>query len=289
MKKRSHEIRVRLPGPQTDKGVTMKKYVIFCLLVMAGFALSSCTSIKDYPISYTTPSGDTILRGYIAYDDSIKGKRPGILVVHEWWGLNDYARKRARMLAKLGYTALAVDMYGDGKQAAHPKEAQAFAEQVMKNLDEERARFVAALELLKSQESVDPERIGAIGYCFGGGVVLQMAREGLDLDGVVSFHGLLTTTHPAVPGKFKGKIMVAHGADDAFNTPEQVAAFKAEMEAAHIPYTFIVYPNAKHSFTNPDADKYAKEFGIPVGYNKAADKKSWNDMKKFFKEIFAKK
>jgi len=262
----------------------MNKILIKGLIILAVLSLFSCATIRSTPVTYS--SGDTTMQGYIAYDSSIKGKRPGILVVHEWWGHNEYARERARMLAALGYTALAVDMYGDGKQAQHPKEAGAFAGEVMKNMDSAKARFEAALETLKKHETVDPDRIAAIGYCFGGGVVLQMAREGVDLDGVVSFHGSLATSHPAEPGKFKGKILVAHGAEDKFTTPEQIKAFKVEMDAANIPYRFIVYPGAMHSFTNPAADGYAKKFGIPVGYNEAADKKSWSDMKEFFKELF---
>jgi dienelactone hydrolase len=208
------------------------------------------------------------------------------LVVHEWWGLNDYARKRARMLAGLGYTALAVDMYGEGKTAAHPKEAGQFSQELMDNIDVEKARFLAALEVLKRNETVDPSRIAAIGYCFGGGVVLQMAREGIDLKGVVSFHGILATQKPAKPGVVKAKILVAQGADDKFVTPEQVKAFRKEMDDAGVTYKLIEYSGATHSFTNPGADDLAKKFNIPIGYNAEADKKSWNDMQRFLNDIF---
>lgn len=264
----------------------MKKNVsIGILILIIGFVLS-CTSLKTATVSYN--ADDVILKGYLAYDPGIKGKRPGVLVVHEWWGHNDYARMRARMLAELGYTVLAVDMYGDGKQATHPDEAGKFAADVMANMDIASERFFAAMEVLKRQDTVDPERIAAIGYCFGGGIVLQMAREGVDLDGVVSFHGSLATSRPATAGVVKAKILVAHGADDTFVTQEQVDAFKKEMADAGVSYRFIEYSGAMHSFTNPEADVNAKKFNIPIAYSSEADKKSWNDMKAFLKDIFGK-
>jgi dienelactone hydrolase len=246
--------------------------------------ISSCTNIKGEPVRYE--ADDSHLKGFIAYDSGIKGKRPGILLVHEWWGLNEYARKRAEMLAGLGYTALAVDMYGDGKQAEHPDEAGAFAHEVMQNSEVERDRFMAALELLKKQPTVDPERIAAIGYCFGGGVVLQMARSGVDLDGVVSFHGVLSTKEPAKRGVIKAKILVCHGEEDQLVTSEQMATFFDEMNKADADIRIITYKSAKHSFTNPDADAYAKKFNLPIGYNAEADKKSWADMQTFLKDVF---
>ncbi|MBI5664771.1 MAG: dienelactone hydrolase family protein [Nitrospirae bacterium] len=263
----------------------MKRLIITIGLTIALCGiLSSCKEIKGGPVEYT--SGNVALKGYLAYDNSIKGKRPGILVVHEWWGHNDYARKRAMMLAGLGYTALAVDMYGDGKQAEHPDDAGKFAKEISSNMDVKISRFMAAMDFLIKQESVDPARIAAIGYCFGGGVVLDMARSGMDLRGVVSFHGGLTTNNPARPGAVKAKILVCHGEADTFITAEQIAAFKKEMSDAGADMQFITYKDAKHSFTNPEADSYAQKFKIPVGYNSAADKKSWEDMKKFLKDIF---
>ncbi len=223
--------------------------------------------------------------GYLASDVNLEGKRPGILVVHEWWGLNDYARKRARMLAELGYTALAVDMFGDGKTTDHPEEAGKFAMESMRSLDTARARFMAAYNLLKEQPGVDGERIGAIGYCFGGGVVLEMARTGADLRGVVSFHGSLGTQTPAERGAVKARLLVCSGGDDSFVTPDQVEQFKKEMNEAGVAYTFENFPGAKHAFTNPDADTYAEKYGLAVGYNKAADEKSWADMRAFFQEV----
>jgi dienelactone hydrolase len=228
------------------------------------------------------------MKGYLSFDETIKGKRPGVLVVHEWWGHNEYVRKRARMLAGMGYTALALDMYGNGKQANHPDDAGKFAAEVMKNAVVGEGRFMAALEFLKKQNTVDPEMIAAIGYCFGGGVVLHMARLGIDLKGVASFHGSLATAKPAETGVIKAKILVLNGDADKFTTPEQIELFKKEMENAGADYQFISYPNAMHSFTNPNADMYAKKFNLPVGYNAEADKKSWVELGKFLADIFKK-
>jgi dienelactone hydrolase len=209
-----------------------------------------------------------------------------VLVVHEWWGHDAYARKRARMLAELGYTALAVDMYGDGKTADHPDDAGKFAGEVRKNMPVAEARFKAAMELLQSQPGVEGDAIAAIGYCFGGGVVLEMARRGVDLKGVASFHGSLGTAEPAQPGKVKAKMLVFNGNDDPFTKPEQVAAFKQEMDAAGVDYQFIGYPGAKHSFTNPGADSFGQKFNLPLEYNAEADKQSWNELQNFFNRIF---
>jgi dienelactone hydrolase len=262
------------------------KRLLFALLVLLCWNTQAVGAIIGEPVIYK--AGDLTMQGYLSYDDSITGKRPGILVVHEWWGHNEYARARARMLAELGYTALAVDMYGDGKQADHPEDAGKFAAEVRQNMPAATERFLAALQVLKKHPTVDPEHIAAIGYCFGGGVVLQMARQGLDLDAVVSFHGSLATDSPAVPGVVKARILVCDGADDKMSTPEQIQAFLKEMKAAGVDYKFISYPGAKHSFTNPGADIYAEKFNIPVGYNEEADKKSWQDMQDFLNATFTK-
>jgi dienelactone hydrolase len=255
--------------------------LIACLVVWSGLVSAD---IKGEVVTYQ--SGDTVMKGYLAYDAARSGKRPGVLVVHEWWGLNDYARKRAHMLAKLGYTALAVDMYGNGKTAGHPDDAGKFAGEVKKNMAVAEARFKAALELLKQQPTVDDSKIAAIGYCFGGGIVLEMARRGVDLDAVVSFHGSLGTASPAKRGDIKARILVANGADDPFTKPEQIEAFKKEMDAADADYKFINYPGARHAFTNPGADEYGKKFNLPMAYNQAADKASWKAMKQIFSEVF---
>ncbi len=227
-----------------------------------------------------------VMKSYLAYDEQIKGKRPGVLVVPEWWGLNDYARKRARMLAELGYTALAVDMYGAGKVATNPDDASKLSSEVMKNFDVGKVRFLAAMDFLKQQPTVDPTRIAAIGYCFGGTVVLSMAGQGVDLKGVASFHGGLGNVKSPQAGSVKAKILVLHGGADKFVTPEQVEAFKQEMKSAGADLRFISYPGATHSFTNPEATELGKKFNIPIAYNADADKKSWGEMKDFLKNIF---
>jgi dienelactone hydrolase len=254
------------------------------VLLIALIPLVADAAIKTEPVDYS--AGGVTMKGYIAYDDAKQDKRPGVLVVHEWWGHNEYVRKRARMLAELGYTALAVDMYGDGKQTAHPADAGKFTQEVLSNMETAKARFNAALETLKAHKTVDRQRIAAIGYCFGGGLVLEMARAGLDLDGVVSFHGSLDTKTPAKPGQVKAKVLVAHGAADEFVSPEGLKQFEQEMKNAKVDYKLIVYPNAKHSFTNSDADEMGKKAKIPIAYNAEADRKSWEDMKKFLKEVF---
>jgi dienelactone hydrolase len=231
-------------------------------------------------------SGDTVFKGYLAENPGIKGPRPAVLVVHEWWGHNEYARKRARLLAEMGYTALAVDMYGDGKTANHPDDAGKFAGEVMKNKALGEARFNAALEFVKKQKSVDPARIAAIGYCFGGGVVLHMARQGDDLKAVISYHGSLATDMPAQPGAVKAKVLVFTGGADVMVPPEQSGAFVTEMQKAGAFLKFVTFPGVKHSFTNPDADRYAKEFNLPLAYDAKADKGSWQETGRFLKEVF---
>ncbi len=246
-------------------------------LLLAGFMFVTAAShaaVQGREVSYS--ANGTTLKGYVAYDDAAQGKRPGILVVHEWWGHNEYARKRARMLAGQGYTALALDMYGDGKQAHHPDDAQKFSSEVSQNEKLAKARFDAALELIKNEKTVDATRIAAIGYCFGGSVVLNMARLGEPLKAVLSFHGGLVAQHPAEAGRIKARIASFTGEDDPFIPAAQVAAFRQEMDKAGVTYKAVTYPGAKHAFTNPEADKYGQEFKLPLAYNAAADKASWN-------------
>lgn len=261
------------------------------LLAAAGFALTilvaaapAWAELQTEEVSYTVSGKD--FTGYLAYDDAVEGKRPGILVVHEWWGLNDYARKRAEMLAELGYTAFAVDMYGSGKTADHPDDAKAFMQEALSNLPEAEKRFNAAKQLLQEHETVNAEKIAAIGYCFGGGVVLHMARAGADLDGVVSFHGSLADRTPAKPDQVKAEVLVFTGEADPFVPPEQVEAFVGEMEKAGVEYQVVGYPGVKHSFTNPHADEAAKQFNMPLAYDAKADQDSWQHMQAFFDEIF---
>ena len=264
----------------------MRLYTGMMVIILSGL-MSACATLHTEEINYR--SNGQNLKGYMAYDKTIQEKRPGVLVVHEWWGHNEYARKRARMLAKLGYTAFALDMYGEGKQATHPEEAGKFADEVRKNKDVAEKRFMAAVNLLRSHDTVNPDYIAAIGYCFGGGVVLHMARTGTDLDGVVSFHGSLATDTPAEPGTVKARVLVLHGADDPFVPTEQVKQFKEEMEKARVDYEFIAYPGVKHSFTNPDADSYGEKFNLPLKYDSGADRQSWSEMQAFFKVLFQKR
>ncbi|MBI3604303.1 MAG: dienelactone hydrolase family protein [Nitrospirae bacterium] len=264
----------------------MKNAISFSLLVLvlALASLPAHAAVIGKEVDYR--AGDTVLKGFLAYDDAKPGKRPGVLVVHEWWGLNDYARKRATMLAELGYTALAVDMYGNGKTTEHSNDAGAFTKEVTQNLAVERARFQAALDLLKAQPTTDPAHIAAIGYCFGGGVVLQMAREGAPLAGVASFHGSLGTDQPAKKGVVKARVLVLHGADDPFVPQEQIEQFKQEMTQAGVDFKFIAYSGATHGFTNPDADRLGAANNMPIKYNAKADQASWAEMQAFFTRIF---
>jgi dienelactone hydrolase len=231
----------------------------------------------------TYKQGDTELQGFFAWDDQAKGRQPGVLVVHEWWGHNQHARNQAIRLAKAGYVGFALDMYGKGKLAAHPPDAQAFAAEATKDPQVVKARFLAALDELKRDPHVDPKRIAAIGYCFGGGIALAMARQGVDLNAVVTFHGALATQQPAAPGAVKARLLVLTGADDPMIGADQVEAFKKEMAAAGAKLEVVVEPHAKHSFTNPDADKVGM---AALSYNAEADKDSWDRMLKLFAELF---
>ena len=264
----------------------MKKVFLVFLLAIVAFSCSTTEnkSIVTKEVSYTADG--TTLKGFLAYDENQEGSRPGVIVVHEWWGHNQYARKRAAMLAELGYIALAIDMYGDGKQANHPDDAGKFAMAVMQNMSTAKARFDAGVKLLKEQPQTDPTKVAAIGFCFGGGVALRMAVAGDDLAGVVSFHGSLPTDSVSNPKQVKAKLLVCNGADDKFVPTEQIDAFKKAMVDAGINFKFVNYPGAVHAFTNPDADSVGKKFNMPLAYNKQADEQSWADMKGFFKEIF---
>lgn len=234
----------------------------------------------------TYQAGDVELKGYLVYDANADEPRPGVLVVHEWWGHNDYVRNRAYMLARMGYTALALDMYGDGKLAEHPDDAGKFMTEVANNMDIMQARFEAAEAVLRQHASVDSEQIAAIGYCFGGGVVLTMATQGADLKGVASFHGSLPPVTPASEGSVNAKVLVLHGADDPLVSAEQVEAFKRGMDNANADYEFIAYPGATHSFTNPSATAVGERFGMPLAYNKAADEQSWAELQSFLEDVF---
>lgn len=256
----------------------------FASLVAAAplaLTVTAHAEVKTREVEYQ--QGETTLQGYLAWDDAAKGKRPGILVVHEWWGHNQHARRQAERLAKAGYVGFALDMYGKGKLTTHPEDAQAFMTEATKDPAVVAARFEAACQQLAADSHVDPERIAAIGYCFGGSVVLNMARSGADLDAVASFHGALATEHPAEKGKVRARVLVMTGDADPFVPAEQVTALENEMKAAGASYEVIRYPGVKHSFTNPDAGSYGME---QLAFNADADKKSWAAMLKTFKKAF---
>ena len=261
----------------------MSKWTLL-LMTLSLAAQTAWAEVRGHEVSYT--DGKTTFKGYIAYDDASKAQRPGVLVVHEWWGHNEYARRRARMLAEMGYLALAVDMYGDGRTADHPKDAGAFARAVGGDPQLARARFEAALDYLRGRRIVEHEQIAAIGYCFGGGIVLNMARQGLPLKGVASFHGSLAAKIPAEPGQVKARIAVFTGEADPMVPPAQVEAFRQEMDRAGVQYLLVSYPGVKHSFTNPDADDFARRFDLPLAYDAQADRDSWAQTEVFLRELF---
>lgn len=239
--------------------------------------------IKGEEITYA--SGSAQMKGYIAYDENRKEKRPGVIVIHEWWGHNEYVRERADMLAELGYTAIAVDMYGDGKLAEHPEDAGKFAKSVMSNLFEAEARFNAAMEVLKKHKSVDANKIAAIGYCFGGSVALTMANSGADLDAVAAFHSGVQL--PVMPNdKLKARVLVCNGAADPFISEESVQKFKSAMDSIGATYEYNSYPGVKHAFTAKGADAKGEKFNLPLEYNAEADEKSWESLKELLNEVF---
>lgn len=230
--------------------------------------------------------GDALHQGYLAYDDEIADARPAIIIVHEWWGLNDYIIRRAHMLAELGYVALAIDMYGGGAVAQDTDQAGALMTGVLNDMETGTAALEAGYDLLLSQPGVDPERTAAIGYCFGGAMVLHMARIGLPLSAVASFHGALGSFHTAEPGSIKPRILVCHGAADSMVTMEDLEGFKQEMETAKADYEVLLLADAKHGFSNPEADVNAEKYGIDLGYQQSADEKSWDALQALFKKVF---
>lgn len=259
------------------------KYLVLMFLVLS-ISASAYGELRTEVVEYT--HGDTVLEGYLAYDDAVEGKRPGVLVVHEWWGLNPYIKKRAEQLAGLGYIAFAADIYGKGKRASTSEEASALAGVYNKDRHLMRSRAQAALEVLRNHSLVDAGRLAAIGYCFGGTTVLELARSGAALAGVASFHGGLSTPYPEDAVNIKGKVLAMHGADDPFVNAEQVAVFQEEMRKAGVDWQMILYGGAVHSFTNPASGNDPSK---GVAYNEKADRRSWEAMKLFFKEIFGEK
>lgn len=256
-------------------------------IVMAA-TLFVCTSISTAEIKMETvkyKAGDVEAQGVVAMNPGITGKRPGVVIVPEWWGLTDYPKTRAKQLAELGYVAFVADMYGDGKTTDDPKEAGKWAGALRGgDRKEMRIRIQAALDELKKNPNVDPARTAAIGYCFGGTTVLELARSGADVSAVVSFHGDLSIAQPATA--VKAKVLVCHGADDGFEPAAQIAAFQDEMRKANVDWQMNIYSHAVHAFTNPDADRH----GIPgIAYNKEADHRSWQAMLDLFNEVFGAK
>jgi dienelactone hydrolase len=219
--------------------------------------------------------------GFVAKPAKASESTPAVLVVHEWWGQTEYPRKRAIMLAKLGYVAMAADMYGERKVLEHPKDAGKFAGMAMKDTKTVGSRFTAAMKALQKVKGVDADNMAAIGYCFGGGVVIDAAKQGLPLKGVVSFHGSLDTPTAAKKGNIKAKLLVLNGADDSFIKDSSIENFKSSMTKAGADFSFVNLEGALHGFTNPDADINGKKFDIPLAYNEDADNKSWKMMKEF--------
>lgn len=245
------------------------------------FSLSVQAEIKTKPVSYTHE--DAKLTGHLYWDDSIQGKRPGVLVIHEWWGLNDYAKKRAKMLAELGYVAFAADMYGDNKVTTKPSQAKEWMQEITADVEGWRERAILGLEQLKKSGMVKESDLAAIGYCFGGATVLQMSYANAPVKGVVSFHGALPAAPEEVKNKIGPQILVLHGQADSFIAPEVVTNFRNKLDEAGAHWEMNTYGGARHGFTNPDAGK----FGIKnLEYNKTADQRSWARMQSFFKEIF---
>ncbi len=256
----------------------------FLLVATALFALAAVCHAAVHTETVTYKHGDTVLEGYLAYDDAQAGKRPGVLVVHEWLGLNDHAKKRAEMLAELGYVAFACDMYGKGVRGAGPQDGPKLSAPFKDDRKLMRARANAGLDVLRNHAMVDTTKLGAIGFCFGGTTALELARAGTDLRGVVGFHAGLSTSMPAQRGQVKAKVLVCQGADDPHVPPPEVAGFEDEMRKAGVDWELNTYGGAVHSFTNHAANDKAHG----VAYNAEADRRSWQAMKDFFVEVFAK-
>jgi len=260
------------------------------LLVLALICSGPGPAAADVQTQEVAYAADGVtMQGYLAWDDRFQGRRPGVLVVHEWWGHNDYPRSRARLLAELGYTALAVDMYGDGKTAAHPDDAQKFMTEVLANLPGARARFDAAYEVLVNHATVNASQIAAIGYCVGGGVVLHMMLHGADLDAVASFHGSLPDDVVPESGATRpsGRIAVYTGEDDPMVPPDLVSSFSGQMDALGADFQVISYPGVSHSFTNPEATAMGEEYHMPLAYNALADQSSWSHLQLLLQSVFS--
>ena len=256
------------------------KFLVALAAVLA-VASTAHASVTTKFVDYR--HGDTELTGYLAYDDSVKGLRPGILVVHDWMGEGKFDRDVCRKLASLGYVAFAADIYGKGVRPKNRQEAGEQAGIYRSDRHLMRARARSGLDVLLAQEGVDRRKVAVMGYCFGGGVSLELARSGAPLAGVISFHGNLDTPDPADGKNIKGSVLVLHGADDPSVPPAQVNAFMEEIHAAGTDWQMVHYGNAVHAFTNPAA---GNDNSRGAAYNEKADKRSWKAMVSFFEEIF---
>ena len=263
------------------------KILLSGALLALSLATPALAAVKEEPVTYK--DGDTTLKGFVVYDTAKKGKRPGIIVVHEWWGITKHMHNEAHRLARQGYTAFIADMYGDAKTADNPKDAGALSGSVMKNPQAMESRFNAARETLAKQPTVDSSRIGAVGYCFGGAVVINMARAGADLAGVAGFHASLGLNTPAPqPGAVKAKILILNGADDPFVKKEQYTQLESDLTAAKADFKVVTYPGAVHAFTNPEATALGKKFNLPLRYDAKANKAAEEEASKMFKDVFKK-
>jgi len=224
--------------------------------------------------------------GYLVHDDAFEGQRPGVLVVHEWWGHDQFVREQAEALARAGYTAFALDMYGSGKLADHPEDAQALMSEAISDPEMIEHRFRRAMEVLQAHETVDEGQLAAQGYCFGGAVVLNMARRGLDLAGVVSYHGSLGSPFTPEPGSIQARIQVYTGGADPLVPLDQVTAFIEEMHSVGADVTLRSFPAAQHSFMNPRADEFGERFGMPLAYDEDAAMNAWAGTLAFYRELF---
>ncbi|GAB2886607.1 dienelactone hydrolase family protein [Microbulbifer echini] len=240
--------------------------------------------MKSEVIDYTVDGQS--YSGYIVWDDAIKEKRPGVILVHEWWGHNAFVREQAEQVARQGYCAFAVDIFGSGKQTDDPAEAQQYRDEALKNPVALEACFRTALTLLQQHDHVEPTQIAAQGYCFGGGVALSMARLGLALRGVVSFHGALASKISAEKGKITAELLVYTGGADSMIPPPQVAAFVQEMQEAEAKFTLVSFPGVLHGFTNPVATERGEKFGLPLAYNREAAQDAWQGTLDFYQRIF---
>jgi dienelactone hydrolase len=263
------------------KEQTMKIRYVVIFSIVFGLATVGRADIITKNISYRHDGVD--LEGFLAYDDDISGKRPAVLLVHEWWGLNDYARRRAEQLASMGYVAFALDMYGKGNVTQHPTQAAEWMKQVRSNVYQWQQRARAGLDVLKKDPRTDLNRIAAIGYCFGGATVQQLAYSGAALKGVVSFHGSLMLPMNVQVKQVKAKILICHGGADPFVKRGEIEDYLSAMERSGFDYQLIIYGGAKHSFTNPAAGQRGMD---ALKYSANADQRSWEDMKQFFHEIF---